>query len=71
MATVNIRNLNKTFNAELRFVHAIKDVNLDIEDGEFVCVVGHSGCGKTTMLNILGGFLAPTSGQILIEGKPI
>ncbi len=71
MATVNIRNLNKTFNAELRFVHAIKDVNLDIEDGEFVCVVGHSGCGKTTMLNILGGFLPPTSGQILIEGKPI
>jgi ABC-type nitrate/sulfonate/bicarbonate transport system ATPase subunit len=71
VATVNIRNLNKTFNAESRFVHAIKDVNLDIEDGEFVCVVGHSGCGKTTMLNILGGFLPPTSGQILIEGKPI
>ena len=44
-------------------------VNLSIKDGEFVCIVGHSGCGKTTLLNILAGLLSPTSGSAKIGGK--
>jgi NitT/TauT family transport system ATP-binding protein len=52
-------------------VHALENVNLDIEDGEFLCLVGLSGCGKTTLLNILAGFVEITSGQILMEGKPL
>jgi len=71
VAEVKIRGLNKTFITDARTVEAVKDVNLDIKDSEFLCVVGHSGCGKTTILNILGGFLRPTSGEILIDDKPI
>jgi NitT/TauT family transport system ATP-binding protein len=54
-----------------RVVTALKAINLDIEDGEFLCVVGLSGCGKTTLLNILGGFFPHTEGEILLDGKPI
>lgn len=54
-----------------RVVSALKNINLDIEDGEFLCVVGLSGCGKTTLLNILGGFFKHTQGEILLDGKPI
>ena len=50
---------------------ALEDINLDIRDGEFICLVGHSGCGKSTMLNLLAGLAMPTKGEILIDGKPI
>ena len=50
---------------------ALEGINLEIEDGEFVCLVGHSGCGKSTMLSLIAGLELPTKGQILIDGKPI
>ena len=50
---------------------ALEDVNLEIRDGEFLCLVGHSGCGKSTMLNLIAGLERPTKGQILIDGTPI
>ena len=50
---------------------ALEDVNLEICDGEFVCLVGHSGCGKSTMLSLIAGLERPTEGQILIDGMPI
>ncbi len=46
-------------------------VNLNVGKGEFICVIGHSGCGKSTLLNMVSGFTCPTSGQVLLEGKPI
>ncbi len=46
-------------------------VNLDVYQGEFLCVIGHSGCGKSTLLNMVSGFNHPTTGQVLLEGKPI
>ncbi|MEO9320651.1 MAG: ABC transporter ATP-binding protein [Nitrososphaera sp.] len=52
-------------------VAAIKDVSLSIGDGEFVCFVGPSGCGKTTLLNILAGLDRPTSGQVMLDGRPV
>jgi multiple sugar transport system ATP-binding protein len=62
MARVVIRNLNKTFNE----VHAVKGVNLEIRDREFVVLVGPSGCGKTTTLRMVAGLEAITSGEVLI-----
>ena len=50
---------------------ALEDVNLEIADGEFVCLVGHSGCGKSTMLSLIAGLEMPTKGQVLIDGEPI
>lgn len=49
----------------------LEAVNLDINEGEFVCVVGPSGCGKSTLLNVIAGFLQPSRGSVLIEGLPV
>ncbi|HYO54137.1 ATP-binding cassette domain-containing protein [Archangium sp.] len=52
-------------------VVALRDVNLNIRSGEFVCLLGPSGCGKSTLLYALAGQIAPTGGQVRIDGKPI
>jgi len=67
MAQVVIRSLNKKFDE----VHAVKDVNLDIRDKEFVVLVGPSGCGKTTTLRMVAGLESITSGRIMIDDKVI
>ncbi len=67
MAQVAIRNLNKMYDD----VHAVKDVNLDIRDKEFVVLVGPSGCGKTTTLRMVAGLESITSGRILIDDQVV
>src|SRR3984893_4497076 len=62
MAQVLIRNLNKMYGD----VHAVKDVNLEVRDNEFMVLVGPSGCGKTTTLRMVAGLETITSGQVLI-----
>ena len=52
-------------------IHVLEDIQLQVADGEFVCLVGPSGCGKSTLLNIAGGFLAATRGEIRIDGKRV
>ena len=52
-------------------VVALEKINLKLEAGELVVVIGRSGCGKTTLLNLLAGFLAPHSGQVLMDGQGI
>src|SRR5690242_20887564 len=67
MAQVVMRSLNKKYDE----VHAVKDVNLDIRDKEFMVFVGPSGCGKTTTLRMVAGLESITSGRILIDDKVI
>ncbi|HEX5611638.1 MAG TPA: sn-glycerol-3-phosphate ABC transporter ATP-binding protein UgpC [Burkholderiales bacterium] len=67
MATVTIRDLNKKYDGGF---HAVKDVNLEIRDKEFLVLVGPSGCGKTTTLRMIAGLEEITSGEILI-GKDV
>jgi NitT/TauT family transport system ATP-binding protein len=50
---------------------AIQDLSLNVEEGEFLCLVGASGCGKSTMLSMFAGFLQPDAGQVALRGRPI
>jgi bicarbonate transport system ATP-binding protein len=49
----------------------LDNINFEVQQGEFICVIGHSGCGKSTLLNTVSGFAKPTSGQVLLRGNPI
>lgn len=68
---IQIKNLRKVYDTPEQRVHALEDISLDVLDGEFLCLVGLSGCGKTTLLNILSGFVEITSGSVLMDGRPI
>ena len=71
MKLIETRQLTKTYNPGAIPVHALRGVDLEIEEGEFTAIVGPSGSGKTTLLNIIGGLDSPTGGQVLIAGKDI
>jgi NitT/TauT family transport system ATP-binding protein len=66
---IEIRSLSKQFGSGEKSVSALTNINLDIKDGEFVCLVGPSGCGKTTLLRILAGLETPTAGRVRIARK--
>ena len=71
MHQIELRNITLEYNSADNQVLALHDVSFSVEPSEFLCVVGQSGCGKTTMLNIAAGFLEPTNGTILIGGKAV
>lgn len=70
-AIVECRNLNKTFGHDSIHVVALEDINLDIEDGEFVALMGPSGSGKSTLLHIIAGIDSPTDGVCQVAGIDI
>ena len=71
MDQIEIRGLGFTYDAGGRSVSALRDVTFGLAESSFVCVVGRSGCGKTTLLNILAGFLKPTAGEVRIAGRAV
>lgn len=64
---VDIKDVNKIYGTN----HVVKDLNLQVEEGEFLTLLGSSGCGKTTTLRMIAGFEEPTTGSIQVEGEPI
>lgn len=64
-----IKNLSKYY--DNNEAATLNEINLEVGNGEFVCIVGVSGCGKSTLLNLVAGLIPPTSGQILLDGEEI
>ena len=64
--TLEAHNISKSFGK-----NGLPSVNISLSDGQFVCVTGESGCGKTTLLNVLSGMLKPDSGDVKLDGKSI
>ncbi len=72
VAAIELRDVHKEFSlASGESVTAVKAVTTTIEPGEFVCVLGPSGHGKSTLLNLIAGFIEPTSGEVLTHGEPV
>ena len=71
MTKLQARGVVKRFDHDGNSVMALDGINLNVEEGDFVCIVGPSGCGKSTFLNIVAGLEKPDSGEILLNGKPI
>jgi len=70
-AKLEARDISMVFSRRRRQVEALRDVSLRVEAGQFVSIVGASGCGKTTLLRIVDGLATPTSGEILVNGQPV
>ncbi len=70
-STLEISDLTVRYGTRDGYVDALADVNLDMKEGDFTVAIGASGCGKTTLLSVLAGFLPPTEGKVLLDGKPV
>jgi NitT/TauT family transport system ATP-binding protein len=68
---VRIQGLSKTFRTNGNEIRVLDNIDLDVREGELVCILGPSGCGKSTLLNIVGGFLPASSGDVAIDGAPV
>ena len=71
---IEVRNVGQIFRSRGKggqTVEALRDITLNIPEGQFVAVIGRSGCGKSTLLRLIAGLLQPTSGQIVVGGTPV
>src|SRR5215467_13168734 len=68
---LDIRDLGVRYASKTGTVEALSGINLSMRDGDFVVAIGASGCGKTTLLSCIAGFLPPTEGTITLDGTPV
>lgn len=68
---IQLKNISKTYKMGKEVFNALDDVNLNIENGDFMAIVGPSGSGKSTLMHIIGGLDKPTTGQVMVDGKDI
>ena len=71
MAFLEVRGLSKSFPSPAGVRHVLKDVALDVDQGEFVSIVGSMGSGKSTLLSLLAGLTVPDTGSVVLDGKPV
>ena len=71
MSILEAKNLEKVYGQGENAVHALAGVNLEVNKGEFLAIVGTAGSGKSTLLHMLGGLDRPTSGEVIVDGHPI
>jgi nitrate/nitrite transport system ATP-binding protein len=70
-AFLELRNVSKSYGQGANRVEVLKNINLTIGEGEFIAIVGFTGSGKTTLINLIAGLTEPDEGEILLKGKPI
>lgn len=68
---LDVRGMQKIYGAKGTGVEAVRDLTFSVAPGEFVCIVGPSGAGKTTLLRCIGGLMAPTSGEVVLDGTTV
>ena len=68
---ISIKNVSQIFQTKTGSVHALEDINLEVQENEFVALVGRSGCGKSTLLRAIAGLQPPTAGSITIADSPV
>lgn len=71
MVRIDIDGLSHIYGTGSEAVQALRDVNLEVESGEFVTIIGPSGCGKSTLLYTVGGFIEPTEGEVRVDGDVV
>ena len=71
MGILTFKNAGKGFGSGLERVEVLKDISLDVAEGEFLAILGFSGTGKTTLINLMAGLTTPDSGEVLFKGAPI
>lgn len=71
MSLISAHNLKKYYGAEPNIVRALDGIDMSVEVGEFIAVIGHSGSGKSTLLHMLGGLDKPTSGKVIVDGHEL
>ena len=71
MALIELKHLSKTFRGKTQTVEALKDINLDIQQGDIYGIIGMSGAGKSTLVRCINFLEKPTGGQVIIDGKDL
>ncbi|MEL6291137.1 MAG: ATP-binding cassette domain-containing protein, partial [Pseudomonadota bacterium] len=71
MALLELKNVAKSYGEGAGRTDVLADINLEIEDGEFIAIVGFSGTGKTTLISMIAGLISPDEGEALLKGKKI